>query len=94
MTLVALIHRFRGMGHVAIAYRRRALVFCLFCRFLFVNGVTDFGNVVVIKIVEQCEVGKTPIPLCSGELMLSLDTLKNNPGGMIRGCPHLLQVIY
>ena len=54
------------------------------------NGVNDFGNAAVIKIVEQCEVGKTSMPICAGELMLSLDNLKNNPGGVIKGCPHIL----
>lgn len=92
VNLIALIDHFRGMGRVSPAHRRRALVFCLFCRFLFVHEVSNYGRASLLSIIEQCELSKSPMPLCTGELMLSLDILHNDPASVITGCPHVLQV--
>ena len=75
-------------------YRRRTIMICLFVRFLFVHGKPNVGHASIISIVKQCEASRTPMPLCTGELFMTLDRLKKDAHVLLSGCPVLLQVQY
>lgn len=92
VNLLKLVSRFRGMGRISPAFRRRAFIYCLFCHYLFPYTSENLGIAPVISIVEQCEVGRSPTMLCAGELMLSLDDLKKDPSFPLTCCPIILQV--
>ena len=91
--LVALVDHFSNNSSRKV-YRNRALLLCLFSRFLFVNNDPSVGHASIISIVEQFEQGKSPMPLCAGELFLSLDRIKRDSHAPLTGCPLLLQVTY
>lgn len=88
--LIGLIDHFKQNPNMV--FRRRALVYCLFCRFLFMHNSNGYGLTSVVNIVEQCEVGRSPMVVCAGELMLALDDMKKNNVKALTGCPHILQV--
>ena len=90
--LIALVEHFKTVDARRKVYRRRALVLCLFARFLFANNDPSVGHASLITIVEQCEAGRNPMPLCAGELFMTLDRLKRDPHAPWASCPYLLQV--
>jgi hypothetical protein len=91
--LLRLIDHFRTMGRISDAHRRRVLIFCLFCHYLFPQKSENFGLASVISVVEQCEVGRSPSLLCCGEMLLALDDLEKDPyNAPMTCCPHILQV--
>lgn len=90
--LIALVEHFKNVDACRKIYRRRALVLCLFARFLFANNDPSIGHASLITVVEQCEAGRTPMPLCTGELFVTLDRLKRDPHAPLTSCPYLLQV--
>lgn len=51
-----------------------ALVFFLLNRFLFVNGDNGADFASLITVVEQLEVGRTPMPLCVREMISGLQS--------------------
>ncbi|KMS96341.1 hypothetical protein BVRB_9g226110 [Beta vulgaris subsp. vulgaris] len=92
VNLLKLIDHFRTMGRISSAHRIRALIFCLFCHYLFPHKSENYGFAPVIAIVEQCEVGRSPSLLCCGELLLALDDLKKDPSAPMTCCPYILQI--
>lgn len=92
--LVRLVKHARGLGSMSGVYKRRILVYCLFCAYLFDRGTNNYGHASVVNIVEQCEAGRSPMAMCAGELLLSLDQAVNNSSRPFAGCPLILQVLY
>lgn len=92
--LLALVDYVASDSSCRRIYRRRAIMICLSARFLFVHGKLNVGHASIISIVEQCEASHTPMPLCTGELFVTLDRLKKDAHPPLSECPVLLQVLY
>ena len=90
--LIALADHFKTVEPSRMVFRDRAVLICLLGRFLFVNNNPVVGHASLVTIAEQFEKGRTPIPLCVGELFVSLDRVKGDPHSPFTGCPCLLQV--
>lgn len=80
LTWVAAVYR-PTTNRSSQTYRMQALVFCSLSRLLFVKGDNGVGFSSLITIVEQLEVGRTPMPLYVGQMITSLDVMKKNPKG-------------
>ena len=77
-----------------MVFRDRDVLIWLLRRFLFVNNNPIVGHASLVTIAEQLENGRTPMPLCAGDLCIALDRVKGDPHSPLTGCPCLLQVIF
>ena len=91
--LIALANHFKSVESSRTVFRDRAILICLLGHFLFVNNNPAIGHASLVTIAEQFEKGRTPMPLCVGELFVALDRVKRDPHAHITRCPCLLQVI-
>ena len=90
--LIALVDHFKTVEPSRRVFRDRAVLICLLGRFLFVNNNPIVGHASLVTIAEQFEKGRTPIPLCAEELVVSLDQMKGDPHSPLIGCPCLLLI--
>ena len=91
--LIALADHFKTVEPSRRVFRDREVLICLLGHFLFVNNNPVVGHASLVTIAEQFEKGRTPMPLCAGDLFVSLDRVKEDPHSPLTGCPCLLQVI-